>query len=101
MRYTPFMTTPIALQTAYGQIVQADSLAYRRDEMADESVDLIFTSPPFALLRKKDYGNVEEDKYSKKFQTDNGGAIPPNLLAIPNEDTLPADGGRTRPEFSL
>ncbi len=57
MRYTVPMTTPIALQTEYGQIIHADSLAYMRDSLADDSVDLIFTSPPFALLRKKDYGN--------------------------------------------
>jgi len=38
-----------------------------RDEIPDDSVDLIFTSPPFALLRKKDYGNVEEDKYVEWF----------------------------------
>lgn len=63
------MTTSIALQTEYGQIVHGDSLAYMRDEIADESVDLIFTSPPFALLRKKDYGNVEEDKYVEWFRS--------------------------------
>jgi len=31
--------------------------------MPEESVDLIFTSPPFALLRKKEYGNKNEDEY--------------------------------------
>mgnify|MGYP000884350652 CR=1 FL=1 len=69
MRYTVPMTTPIALQTEYGQIIHADSLAYMRDSLADDSVDLIFTSPPFALLRKKDYGNVEEDKYVEWFRS--------------------------------
>jgi len=69
MRYTVRMTTAIALQTEYGQIVHADSLAYMQDSVADNSVDLIFTSPPFALLRKKDYGNVEEDKYVEWFRT--------------------------------
>jgi site-specific DNA-methyltransferase (cytosine-N4-specific) len=39
-----------------------------RQEVADDSIDLIFTSPPFALLRKKDYGNVEEDKYVAWFK---------------------------------
>ena len=62
MRYTVRMTMPIALQTEYGQIVHADSLAYMRESVSDESIDLIFTSPPFALLRKKDYGNVEDEK---------------------------------------
>lgn len=54
--------------TKHGQIVLRDSLDYMRDSMADESIDLIFTSPPFALLRKKDYGNVEEDKYVDWFE---------------------------------
>jgi site-specific DNA-methyltransferase (cytosine-N4-specific) len=54
--------------TPYGRIVHNDSLAYMRSEMTSESVDLIFTSPPFALLRKKDYGNVEEHKYVEWFK---------------------------------
>jgi site-specific DNA-methyltransferase (cytosine-N4-specific) len=29
----------------------------------DESVDLVMTSPPFALLRKKEYGNEDQDSY--------------------------------------
>ncbi len=54
--------------TTYGQILYKNSLDYMRDEVADESLDLIFTSPPFALLRKKDYGNVEADKYVEWFK---------------------------------
>ncbi|MEA5554209.1 site-specific DNA-methyltransferase [Anabaena cylindrica UHCC 0172] len=34
----------------------------------DESIDLICTSPPFALVRKKEYGNVDADKYIEWFQ---------------------------------
>ena len=33
-----------------------------------KSVDLIVTSPPFALVRKKDYGNVEADEYLDWFE---------------------------------
>lgn len=33
-----------------------------------ESVDLIMTSPPFGLVRKKDYGNVESEKYVAWFK---------------------------------
>ena len=55
-------------ETDLGQIIQQDSLAYMREQMADESLDLIFTSPPFALLRKKDYGNVEEHRYVAWFE---------------------------------
>ena len=31
--------------------------------LPDRSVDLVMTSPPFALLRKKTYGNKEQDQY--------------------------------------
>lgn len=34
-------------------------------EMDDCSVDLVMTSPPFALRRQKAYGNVEESEYTK------------------------------------
>ncbi len=34
----------------------------------DESIDLICTSPPFALVRKKEYGNVDADQYLEWFQ---------------------------------
>jgi site-specific DNA-methyltransferase (cytosine-N4-specific) len=54
--------------TTYGKIIQQDSLAYMAEAMPDESIDLIFTSPPFALLRKKDYGNAEEHKYVDWFE---------------------------------
>ena len=37
--------------------------------MTEESVDLIFTSPPYALLRKKDYGNVEAEHYVEWFES--------------------------------
>lgn len=36
-------------------------------EIPDSSVDLICTSPPFALLREKKYGNVQADKYLEWF----------------------------------
>ncbi len=32
-------------------------------ELPDDSVSLAFTSPPFALLRKKDYGNPDQTEY--------------------------------------
>lgn len=33
----------------------------------DESIDLIMTSPPFALVRKKSYGNEDEQEYIQWF----------------------------------
>lgn len=32
-------------------------------DLAAESVDLVITSPPFALLRQKPYGNLEQSEY--------------------------------------
>lgn len=37
--------------------------------ICDDSVDLILTSPPFALGRKKEYGNENEDKYCDWFMS--------------------------------
>ena len=54
--------------TTYGKIVHKDSVEYMAQTLSDESVDLIFTSPPFALLRKKDYGNVGEHEYLAWFE---------------------------------
>lgn len=36
--------------------------------LPDESIDLICTSPPFALIRKKDYGNVSAEDYIEWFK---------------------------------
>lgn len=33
------------------------------EDLADNSVDLVFTSPPFALQRKKEYGNKDQHEY--------------------------------------
>jgi len=45
-----------------GAAYQGDSLLLMRDIPSD-SVDLVVTSPPYALKRKKDYGNVSDDEY--------------------------------------
>jgi len=37
-------------------------------EIKEGSVDLIMTSPPFGLVRKKDYGNEDADKYLDWFR---------------------------------
>jgi site-specific DNA-methyltransferase (cytosine-N4-specific) len=52
----PIFTTP------WGEAIAGDSM----DVLAaipPDSVDLVMTSPPFALLREKDYGNRDQDKY--------------------------------------
>src|SRR5580765_1674764 len=38
-------------------------------EIDDNSVDLVITSPPFALLRQKAYGNMEQEEYVFWFST--------------------------------
>lgn len=37
------------------------------EELPDESVDLVVTSPPFALQKKKEYGNKDIDSYNDWF----------------------------------
>lgn len=52
--------------TNRGAAFLGDSLAAMRGIPA-ESVDLVFTSPPFALTRKKEYGNEPIERYLAWF----------------------------------
>jgi len=45
-----------------------DSLRVLTTEVPSASVDLIVTSPPFGLVRKKDYGNVDAQDYTAWFK---------------------------------
>jgi site-specific DNA-methyltransferase (cytosine-N4-specific) len=54
-------------KTEYGKIVLGDSLEYM-SSLRPESLNLIMTSPPFGLVRKKDYGNVESQEYVGWFK---------------------------------
>jgi site-specific DNA-methyltransferase (cytosine-N4-specific) len=54
--------------TKHGEIYLGDSLAVFRDSIEPGSVDLIMTSPPFGLVRKKDYGNVDAEDYVQWFK---------------------------------
>lgn len=49
-------------ETDFGIAYCGDSLSLL-DSLAPESVDLILTSPPFPLLRKKPYGNEDQSEY--------------------------------------
>lgn len=51
-----------AYSTEWGQAYHADAGDVLRD-LADDSVDLVLTSPPFALRRQKAYGNVAASEY--------------------------------------
>ena len=53
--------------TKYGEMYSGDSkllLAY----LPDESINLVITSPPYALLKKKEYGNVNSEGYIRWFR---------------------------------
>jgi len=54
-------------ETKLGRMYCVDSLEFMRGETNDSSVDLIMTSPPFGLVRKKTYGNVDADNYLTWF----------------------------------
>jgi DNA modification methylase len=54
--------------TERGKIFLGDSLSLFRDTIEPKSVDLIMTSPPFGLVRKKDYGNVDAHEYVNWFK---------------------------------
>lgn len=57
------MFTDKALYTTeYGVAFLGDSLELL-DDIEANSIDLVMTSPPFALQREKIYGNVDQDKY--------------------------------------
>jgi DNA modification methylase len=56
----PLYTTPL------GEAYAGDALGLLRQPPA-ESIDLVLTSPPFALVRKKAYGNEDAEHYADWF----------------------------------
>jgi DNA modification methylase len=61
------ITPQLYHNTALGKIYLGDSLDLLCT-MKSSSVDLIMTSPPFGLVRKKQYGNVDADMYLSWFK---------------------------------
>src|SRR5947209_19578750 len=55
-------------ETKLGSIYHGDSLLLLEKHIAPESVDLLVTSPPFGLVRKKEYGNVDAHEYLEWFK---------------------------------
>lgn len=53
-------------QQQMGAAYLGDSLELMK-KLDDESINLILTSPPFALTRKKEYGNAAADEYLEWF----------------------------------
>lgn len=56
------MTTAPVYSTDLGSAFQGNALDLL-NELDDESINLVFTSPPFALQRQKEYGNRTEAEY--------------------------------------
>lgn len=52
----------LSYKTKLGQAYCGDSFDLL-DDLRDESIDLVMTSPPFALQRQKEYGNESQDRY--------------------------------------
>lgn len=57
----------VFLRTSRGRVLLGDSTRLLAD-LEDHSVDLIVTSPPFGLVRKKSYGNVDAAEYLDWFR---------------------------------
>ncbi len=57
----------LAYQTEHGEAWLGDSIETLQAQVADDSVDLIMTSPPFALQRPKEYGNESQEGYKNWF----------------------------------
>ena len=73
LEIVPEASTPapqLAFATNKGKIFCGDSLQFLRNQHAVQpgSVNLIMTSPPFGLVRQKEYGNVEADQYLDWFR---------------------------------
>lgn len=63
----PHLNHSLYYETELGSAHLGDSLQLMQ-ELPDQSIDLICTSPPFALVRKKEYGNVDAHKYVEWFK---------------------------------
>lgn len=56
------LSTPPAYRTALGKAYCGDALELLK-ELPDSSINLVLTSPPFALQRQKEYGNKDQAEY--------------------------------------
>ena len=56
------------IRTIQGVAYWADSVNLMECLIDSETVDLIVTSPPFGLVRKKEYGNADADEYLEWFR---------------------------------
>lgn len=66
--YAPAGELRVYHSTPLGAMMHGNSLRYVLDVAKPSSVDLIMTSPPFGLVRKKSYGNEDADRYCEWFR---------------------------------
>jgi DNA modification methylase len=62
VKWLPPLQQAPAYYTPLGAAYWGDSLELL-EQLPDESVNLVITSPPFALLRQKEYGNKNQTEY--------------------------------------
>ena len=55
-------------ETRLGRMLCGDARCHLMNGAAEQSVDLIMTSPPFGLVRKKTYGNEDAHRYCDWFR---------------------------------
>jgi len=58
----------VKYSTEMGKIYHGDSSVLMTEVLEANSIDLIMTSPPFGLVKKKDYGNQDADEYIDWFR---------------------------------
>jgi DNA modification methylase len=87
----PYYETPL------GAAYLADSIQLMK-RFNNESINLVITSPPFALKRKKEYGNEDENKYVDWFLS----FAPEILRILKNDGSFILDlGGAYIPGFPV
>lgn len=82
-------------ETNLGAAYLADTIKFIK-KIPDESIDLIMTSPPFALVRKKSYGNEDEKEYINWFI--NNFAFEFKRILKPNGSLVIDIGGAYKPK---
>lgn len=60
--------TSAVFRTKFGTAYSGDSLDWLGRKGSTNKIDLIITSPPFGLLRKKSYGNASSEEYLRWFR---------------------------------
>lgn len=55
-------------ETRLGRMIHGNSLDVLESEFPEKSVNLIMTSPPFGLVRKKEYGNPDAEEFVDWFR---------------------------------